>query len=85
MGSWNTLGCIHISVHGNTEARIMISNQIGGGQSSHCCEEDTTRVMMGFSDLTGFAVYWGQLTVLLILDVSQPWAKENCHVLQKDT
>lgn len=34
----------------------------------------------GFGDLTGFAVGWGQLTVLLILDVCQ--TKESCYILK---
>lgn len=36
----------------------------------------------GFGDVTSFAVGWGPLTALLILDVCQPWTKESCHILK---
>ena len=35
-----------------------------------------------FGDFTGFVLGWGQLTVLLILDVCQPWTKESCYILK---
>lgn len=67
VGLWNMLGCVLRM----TEAWMLMSDEIDGGQSSHCWREDTGRTMAGFSDLTGFAVCWGKFTVL-IRDVSQP-------------